>query len=309
MSRNNLNPKSLYVVLFMLFHLFNYAQADKSARLTDETGNDNIFMTWNKNTPETEMKDDIKALSEKGITIKYSNVKRNSKEEITAIKVEYKDRKGNSGTMELNNQNPINTIKFYRQGDEVGFGEPSNANGMWASNDFFNMPQGENFMKEFNFGGGGPDAQSFTFSFPDGGNFGKSNSKIVIKKDGKKPLIIENGEVIEGGDDYTKEEIEEIKKNNTVEHFGGIGQNFNEDSFDLRNGTGMENFKKQMEKMQTDLEKMTPNSNDKEAQDDFDKTKEEMLKAKEEMLKAKAELEKAKKDLEKAKAGMKTRKA
>jgi hypothetical protein len=55
---------------------------------------DDVVMTWNKDTPEQEMKDDIKAMAEKGITIKYKDVKRNSKNEITAIKVSYEDRKG-----------------------------------------------------------------------------------------------------------------------------------------------------------------------------------------------------------------------
>ncbi len=290
-----------YVILLAFFQTLGFAQTDKKFSLTDsDVSKDNIVMTWNKSTPESEMKDDIKALSEKGITIKYSNVKRNSKEEITAIKVEYSDRKGNSGAMELNNQKPINTIKFYKQDDEVGFGEPSNSNGMLATNDFFN---GEDIMKHFNFGNGG-EGQSFNFSFPNGENFGKSNAKIIIKKDGKKPLVIENGEVVEGGDDYTKEEIEEIKKNNKTEFSNGIGQY----SFDLRNEDDMDNFKSQMKKMQIDLEKIAPNS-DTESQEDFEKTKAEMLKAKEEMLKAKEELEKAKKELEKAKSTLKTQKA
>lgn len=291
-----------YVILFAFFQTLGFAQTDKKFSLTDsDVSKDNIVMTWNKSTPESEMKDDIKALSERGITIKYSNVKRNSKDEITAIKVEYSDRKGNSGTMELNNQKPINTIKFYKQDDEVGFGEPSNSNGMVATNDFFN---GEDIMKHFNFGNGGSGMQSFNFSFPNGENFGKSNSKIIIKKDSKKPLVIEDGEVVEGGDDYTKEEIEEIKKNNKTEFSNGNSQY----SFDLRNEDDMDNFKNQMKKMQIDLEKMTPNS-DTESQEDFEKTKAEMLKAKEEMLKAKEELEKAKKDLEKAKSTLKTQKA
>ncbi len=295
-----------YVILLAFSQLISFAQTDKKFSLTDsDISKDNIVMTWNATTPESEMKDDIKALSEKGITIKYSNVKRNSKDEITAIKVEYSDRKGNSGAMELNNQKPINTIKFFKQDDEVGFGEPSNSNGMLAGNDFFNNFSGsENFMKQFNFGNGGEDGQSFHFSFPNGDNFGKSSSKIIIQKDGKKPLVIQDGEVIKGGDDYTKEEIEEIKKNNKTENFKGSGQY----SFDLRNEDDRDNFKKQMEKMQLDLEKIAPNSN-KESQEDFDKTKAEMLKAKEEMLKAKEELENAKKELDKAKSTLKKQKA
>jgi len=295
-----------YVIIFTFSQLFGFAQTEKKFSLTDsDISKDNIVMTWNANTPESEMNDDIKALSERGITIKYSNVKRNSKDEITSIKVEYKDRKGNSGAMELNNQKPINTIKFYKQDDEVGFGEPSNSNGMLANNDFFNsFSNGQDIMKHFNFGNGSSDMQSFNFSFPDGDNFGKSSSKIIIKKDGRKPLIIEDGEVIEGGDDYSKDEIEEIKKNNKTEITKGNGQY----SFDLRNERDMDKFKKQMEKMQIDLEKTAPNS-DKDSQDDFEKTKIEMLKAKEEMLKAKEELEKAKKELEKAKSTLKTQKA
>ena len=294
-----------YVIIFTFSQLFCFSQTEKKFSLTDsDISKDNIVMTWNATTPESEMKDDIKALSEKGITIKYANIKRNSKDEITAIKVEYSDRKGNSGAMELNNQKPINTITFFKQNDEVGFGEPSSSNGMLASNDFFNnFSNGQDIMKQFNFGNSGGESRSFQFSFPNGDNFGKSSSKIIIQKDGKKPLVIEDGEVIEGGDDYTKEEIEEIKKNNKTEFSNGIVQQ----SSDLRNEDDRDNFKKEMEKMQLDLEKITPNSD--AASQDFDKTKAEVLKAKEEMLKAKEELENAKKELEKAKSTLKIKKA
>lgn len=295
-----------YVIIFTFFQLFGFAQTDKKFSLTDnDISKDNIVMTWNATTPESEMKDDIKALAEKGITIKYANLKRNSKDEIIGLKMEYSDRRGNSGSMELNNQKPINTIKFFKQDEEIGFGEPSNSSGMLATNDFFNnFSNGQDIMKHFNFGNGGNEGQSFNFSFPNGNNFGKSSSKIIIQKDGKKPLVIEDDEVIEGGDDYTKEELEEIKKNNKTENFKGSEQY----SFDLRNEDDRDNFKKQMEKMQLDIEKITPNSN-KESQADFDKTKTEMLKAKEEMLKAKEELENAKKELDKAKSTLKTKKA
>ena len=300
------------IVLIVSFQSSVFAQNNKPFTLTEsDSSKDNIYMTWNKNTPESEMKDDIKALNEKGITIKYSNVKRNAKDEIVAIKVEYSDRKGNKGTMELNNQKPINTIKFYKQDDEVGFGEPSNANQMYATNPFFNgNGQPEDFMKHFNFGNGGTGAQSFNFSFPDGENFGNSKSKMIIKKDGKKTLVIEDGEVVEGGDDYTKEELEEIKKNNKIEYHNGFGENFKANEFDFRSQEGLDNFKKQMEKMQLDVEKITPNKNEQElSKEELDKTKNDMIKAKEEMIKAKEEMEKAKKDLEKAKSSLKTQKA
>ena len=268
----------------------------------NQANSDDIVMTWNKNTPESEMKDDIKALGEKGITIKYSGLKRNSKEEITAIKVEYSDRKGNKGKLELDNANPIATIKFFKQGDTVGFGEPSNGNDFFAGNPMMNGFAGaDELMKQFKFNGNDGNSQSFSFSFPnDQEGMSKSKSRIQIQKDGRKPLVIEDGEVIEGADDYSTEEIEEIKKNHKFEFSDGFGNNLGEKQFDFRNAEGLENFKKQMEEMKSSFGGSSK---------DLDNTKEEMLKAKEEMIKAKEELEKARKELEKSKTATKTKKA
>jgi hypothetical protein len=289
-------------VVALLFLQFDAnAQERKSFTSIDKSSNDNIIMTWNKSTPESEMKDDIKALAEKGITIKYSNVKRNAKDEIVAIKVEYSDRKGNKGKMELENQNPINTITFFKQDDEIGFGEPSNSNG-FAVNPFNGFAGGDSFMKQFNLGNM-PDMQSFNFSFPDGEGNSKSKSKIMIQKDGRKPLVIEDGEVTQGAEDYTPEEIEEIKKSHKVESFGGDGNSFN---FNF-NSDSQDDIKKQFEKLRkmNDSDAKEENSNDAK---ELEKTKDEMIKAKEEMMKAKEEMEKAKKDLEKAKSSLKVQK-
>jgi len=266
----------------------------------NQANSDNIVMTWNKNTPESEMKDDIKALAEKGITINYSGVQRNSKEEITAIKVEYSDRKGNKGKMELDNANPIATIKFFKQGDTVGFGEPSNENDFFNENPMMGgFANADDIMKRFNFGND-KNSQSYSFSFPnDGEGMGKSKSRIQIQKDGRKPLVIEDGEVIEGADEYSKEEIEDIKKSHTFEFNDGFGNNLGEKQFDFRSNEGLENFKKQIEEMKSSFGGSSQ---------DLDKTKEEMIKAKEEIIKAKEELEKAKKELEKSKTTTKTKK-
>lgn len=299
------------IALALFIQINSFAQNNKPFTLTDaDSHKDDIVMTWNKNTPEQEMKDDIKALSEKGITIKYSDVNRNSKEEITGIKVSYSDRKGNKGNLEYNNQNPIGPIKFYKNGTEIGFGEPNGNNNLIAGNDFFNnFSNPQDMIKQFGMGSGDKNSQSFSFSFPnDGESFGQSKSKIMIQKDGKKPLVIEDGEVTEGGDDYTKEELDKIKSENKIESFGNTGELFNNKQFDFRNQEGLDNYKKQMEKMQKDLDKVMPNQSD-DSKTEFDKTKEDMIKAKEEMIKAKEELEKAKKELQKSKSTLKTQKA
>jgi hypothetical protein len=278
-----------------------FAQEKKLFSLNEDANNDNIYMTWNKNTPESEMKDDIKALAEKGITIKYSDVKRNAKNEITSIKVEYSDRKGNKGSMNLNNQNPINTIQFFKQNDEIGFGEPSNSNGFMVS-PFNGLAGGDSFMKQFNFE---TIPDFFDFKSDDGSVTTQKKTQIMIQKDGKKPLVIQDGEVIEGGEDYTPEEIEEIKRSHKMESYGD-GKNY---SFNFNSETD-ENIKKKFEKMREEMSKM--NGSSKEPSNDaeeLEKTKDEMIKAKEEMIKAKEEMEKAKNDLEKAKSTLKTRKA
>jgi hypothetical protein len=158
-------------------------------------------------------------------------------------------------------------------------------------------------MKQFNFGNGDKNSQSFSFSFPnDGESFGQSKSKIMIQKDGKKPLVIEDGKVTEGGEDYTPEEIEKIKSENKVEHFGYNDQGESKKEFDFRNTEGLENFKKQMQEMKSSF------GTSKE-DNELEETKKEMLKAKEEMIKAREELEKAKKEVEKSKVKLKTQKA
>lgn len=298
----NKNYWNYSFLLAMILPVFSFAQSDKYVLTDNNIHKDDIVMTWKKNTPEQEMKDDCKALAEKGITIKYSDIKRNSKEDITGIRVEYSDRKGNKGNIEYDNQKPIGTITFYKNGEEVGFGEPNNSNGI-ASNDFMNgFSNPQELLKQFQLGIDKDNSQSFSFSFPkDGESFGQSKSRIQIQKDGKKPLVIEDGKVIEGGEDYSPEELDKIKSENKVEHFGFSNEDGNSNEFDFRNQEGLDNFKKEMNKLM-------PNSLDK-SKSEMDSTKEEMLKAKDEMIKAKDELEKARKELEKSKVKVKTQKA
>ena len=128
---------SLAIAITFLVQYNCAAQNNNKFALTDsDSHKDDIVMTWNKSTPESEMKDDIKALGEKGITIHYSDIKRNAKNEITGIRVDYSDRKGNKGNIEYNNQKPIGTIKFYKNGEEVGFGDPNGNDTRIAGNDF-----------------------------------------------------------------------------------------------------------------------------------------------------------------------------
>jgi hypothetical protein len=241
---------------------------------------DDVVMTWNKNTTETEMKDDIKALAEKGITIKHKDVKRNSKNEITAIKVSYEDRKGNKGDLNYSNVNAINDIIFSKNGDSIGFGENTNSDSGFASN-FGNI---EDILKKFQMQSN--QNNSGSFQFPGEGKKSGMSVRQEIRSEGKKPVIIENGKIIEGGDDYTKEQLEEMLKNNKENNFV-FGKSFDSDkAFDFRDKNDLNAFK---EKFGETF------GNDK---NEMKTATEELKKAKEEMQKAKEELEKAKKQLQ-----------
>jgi hypothetical protein len=241
---------------------------------------DDVVMTWNKDTPEQEMKDDIKAMAEKGITIKYKDVKRNSKNEITAIKVSYEDRKGNKGDLNYSNVNAINDIIFSKNGDSIGFGENTNSDSGFASN-FGNI---EDILKKFQMQSN--QNNSGSFQFPGEGKKSGMSVRQEIRSEGKKPVIIENGKIIEGGDDYTKEQLEEMLKNNKENNFV-FGKSFDSDkAFDFRDKNDLNAFK---EKFGETF------GNDK---NEMKTATEELKKAKEEMQKAKEELEKAKKQLQ-----------
>ena len=113
-------------------------------------------------------------------------------------------------------------------------------------------------------------------------------SKIIIKKSNKKDLIIEDGEVISGAEDYTTEEIEKIKKDSelTSDSFGTTEAN-PLGEFDLRNEKGIQDFKNKIKKI------IISDETDTDEKSELAKAKDEMIKAKEELEKARIALEKA----------------
>jgi hypothetical protein len=292
-----MNTRKHYFTLALAFSLIIgdsfsiLAQNQKKKEIIEiNNENDDVVMTWNKTTPESEMNEDVKALKKYGVTINYSDVKRNAKNEITGLKVSYEDEKGNKGELKLNQQSPISTINFYKSGNEIGFGTPSNSNG--TGNFFFNgVPNGK-MLQQFGFHDedGNPSTDNFQFNFSDKNDTPKTSrkTKIVIKKPNKKDLIIEDGEVISGSDDYTAEEIEKIKKDSEIASDNIGNKDVNPlGEFDLRNEKGIQDFKKKIKKI------ISSSDSDADSTSELAKAKEEMIKAKEELEKARIALEKA----------------
>lgn len=264
--------RNLFLVIVMITSCNPLIAQNNPFQHLAATNSKDVVMTWNKDTPEQEMKDDIKALSEKGITIKYQDIKRNAKNEITAIKVSYEDRKGNEGNLSYSNINPINNIVFSKNEDSVGFGETSTSSIGFASN-FGNIDE---ILKQFQMQSNQNNSKSQTFQFPGEGQKSGMSIRKEFRTEGKKPVVIENGKIIEGGDDYTKEQLDQMLKNDKESKFV-FGKSFDMDKeFDFRNENDLNAFK------------------DKFGSKFFEE-KDSMKTATEEIQKAKEELQKAKK--------------
>jgi hypothetical protein len=173
--------------------------------------------------------------------------------------------------------------------------------GLAGSDAMFDFSNPQELIKQFQKGNN--NSQSFSFSFPkDAEIYGQTKSRIQIQQDGKKPLVIEDGKVIEGGDDYSAEELDKIKSENKIEKYSFSDDEGKSNEFDFRNQKGLDEFKKQMKKIKIQIEDEASENSKSE----FDTAKEDMIKAKEEMIKAREELEKTKQELEKSKGKTKS---
>ena len=218
------------LLLFVVFHSFaQTTENDPVVKLLK----DSYFVTWNKNTPEQQMKEDVKVFAKIGVTLKYSNVKRNESNEIIAITISYKTKIGEKGSLSYDNIKPIGDIKIYKQNNEVGFGQTP----MFpASLTFSSSVDPEDTMMK-----------NYKYSYP---NEKPSGPRIItsIQRTGKEPLIIENGKVIEGGTDYTKEEIDEVIKQSNESSTGVAGYK----QFNYKKGN--QDFSQQLEQIQKQLD-------------------------------------------------------
>lgn len=218
------------LLLFVVFHSFaQTTENDPVVKLLK----DMYFITWNKNTPEQQMKEDVKVFAEKGVALKYSNVKRNESNEIVAITISYKTKIGEKGSLRYDNIKPIGDIKIYKQNNNVGFGQMpmSPADITFSSN----VDPEDTMMK------------NYKYSYP---NEKPSGSRTItsIQRTGKEPLIIEDGKVIEGGADYTKEEIDEvIKRSNESSNGSGGYKQFNYKKGNQDFSEELQNIQKQLD--------------------------------------------------------------
>lgn len=113
-----------FLVFFQVKVIARELAADKAVATAVNPNYEAIYVSINKNSTDAQMKKSAEMVKDRyGIKLKFSKVKRNAKGEITGIKVEYKDKDGQSGTTQVNGNEPIKPIHFYKKGDKIGFGE------------------------------------------------------------------------------------------------------------------------------------------------------------------------------------------
>ncbi|RXR21484.1 M56 family metallopeptidase [Flavobacterium stagni] len=311
------------VAFIFLFQIKTVAQ-EKETQIIERNDNQNIIqMRWDKNTPDSEMESDVKALKEQGVTVKYSKVKRNEKGEITGIKVSYEDNKGKKGQTQVSGDEPIAPIVFFKSDDHIGFGTPKMKT--LTVTKTFSQDEPGDVRIEKRIIRSDDGSEIITLNGSEDIDASVNEHKIVVRAtNSDKPMIIVDGKVMELGYDVNAINPEDIvtvevfKDGDVVKTYGAEAKNgvvkINTKKIKAIRAEAMEEGRKAMEEGREEMrvemkrakEEMRKARAEMDAQQpELEKARQEMLKAKEEMLKAKAEMEKAKAEFEKAKANLK----
>ena len=124
-----------------------FAQNNRLNQLSQPATN-SFELRVDKNMTEAQLKQDEKDAKKFDFEVTFSGVKRNDKNEITAIKIAYKDKAGNSGNYNVDSASPIAPISIMKQFDGSGKGliniqSGDNRNELFA-NGFGNFGNGIN---------------------------------------------------------------------------------------------------------------------------------------------------------------------
>lgn len=98
-----------------------FAQNNRLQQLS-QPKNNSFELRIDKNMTEAQLKQDETDAKKFDFEVSFSGVKRNDKKEITAIKIAYKDKDGNSGNHNVSSDFPIAPISITKQFDGMGKG-------------------------------------------------------------------------------------------------------------------------------------------------------------------------------------------
>jgi hypothetical protein len=108
------------LVAFVIFFQVKVIAQEKITHHKDRTsGTKQVSeMTWTKDTPDDEIKNDVQSMKKIGVEVNYSDIKRNSQGEITGIKISFKDKSGKTGSLQYTGDKPIRPIVLSKEIDE-----------------------------------------------------------------------------------------------------------------------------------------------------------------------------------------------
>ena len=268
-----------------------FAQNNRLQQLS-QPKNNSFELRIDKAMTDAQLKQDEADAKKFDFEVSFSGVKRNDKKEITAIKIAYKDKDGNSGNYNVGSDTPIAPISVTKQFDGTGkgviniqsgdnrndffangFGNFGNGMGMngfdgMFNNDMFQHMDGDVFKGLLD--DNAIDLEKFKemqkgFSMD---SLGGGNSKLFMFKDGdvlgnNPDMKLEEEKTDENG--TTTKKYSDGKGNTMIfsENFGSgtpnpMGKMKIEKNFNLNqdNKSDIENLKKELEKTRTDLEKL-----------------------------------------------------
>lgn len=343
----------ILIGFIFLFQIKVIAQEKENDALTSKLqSGDGVHVVIDKNYTDDQMKKDAALLKEKhGITLKCSKIKRNDAGEITGIKVEYKDKEGNKGVTQVNGKEPIKPIRFYKYNSGIGFGGPKEVriftntrneeraielatedSAIVADNFDFDFDMEAPEVPEVPETPEAPEAPASKFAkmpkISDKIHWDNESTKVIIKKEGEKPIVLINGVQVDGEDEnnLSKEELEMMLKTSKANRDSENAQIIinGQDMMKIRSEAlanadiqlkrmkpmmqrQMELVKSEKSRVKTEMDKARAEM--EASKPEMEKAKAEMIKAKEEMLEAKAEMLKAKAELDNERAKLKKAKS
>ncbi|WP_423740236.1 M56 family metallopeptidase [Flavobacterium columnare] len=331
---------ALIIPVVMAFIFFFQVKTIAQEKNIVQPNSSGLYITTDKSSTDQEIKEDTKIAKDKfGVILKYSKIKRNSKGEITAIKIEYKDTNGKKGMTHIQGDDPIKPIYFHKIKDRIGFGKASeiNLNKNFYKSNNEDTDFGFSFLEKEN--DGVPDSNQIELPTPENqNNLEKKEEKPVVKnysksivikkKNDGKPQVIIDGEQIETDSEEYKKMLKDFNGNFefNIQEEGPMVLKFNNkdlfkfDSNEIEKITkeALSNSQKHIKKLREKMNTIQPETNqmkiemEKIKPEDFNfdflwnekEGESEMKKAKEEIIKAREEMIKAREEMIKAKEEM-----
>ena len=327
------------LIAFMLYFQVQMIAQERQEPKVTVVSQDEIEVMINKHSTDAELKYEVERAKKEGINLKFSKIKRNKDGEITAIKAEFKDKDGNSGTTQLNSDEPIKPFRFSKNDESVGFGNSTIVHAYAISTDdsensvsrtyingekletpkvpkvpntpnMPNAPETPEAPAKLTSLGALEETLSKSIAF----NTNNTNGNVTYVIDGE-IIELDAEKILSELDPNMIEKIKVIKSDfsNGVKNKNGViyidTKKITKEALKLAEESikkariEIERSKPEIERSKREIELSKPEI--EKAREEIKKAKIEIQEAKIEMQKAKAEMEKAKAEIEKAKADYK----